>query len=219
MTPRWSTSCGEDGVVAFENQTPLVRPCQPLVDADSSTTTIRVAASDVLGADPCSVASSFDLEVRAGGLPSQSAIGCDEPPRLLDSAAGRTHQFYAFATGLDGIARGTSCAATALAGESVPLACQPLSSQGAAAVSLVGLQGVSGPACPEGHAFDVLLDGAAVNAAPIACSATAHIAPLEPGTTTLVAQVYQPGGALFGTPLSCLVEVRPGDNSVAACGL
>jgi hypothetical protein len=222
VEPRWTTRCGagpSEAVVAAQNERVFVRPCEPLGDAAGSTTAIAIAPETILGPDPCSVASAFDVLPDDPALAPVTGAACSGDPILYDAMAAVRYGFYGSAVTEDGTAIGTECFALAVAGQTVSPACQQLTSLGTVRISLDGLLQTDGqtPVCPSEHRFDVLDQQDKLNVVPLSCGSSAQIQGLEPGTYLLSVEVESAAGEPYGPGALCSVDVFAGLTSEAFC--
>lgn len=215
VTPRWSTACGgspESAPVATVNERVFVRPCEPLTGA-AGDTGLAVGASDVLGADPCSLATSIDLVFETGGLPDTTGLACDAEPVVFAAEPGAQYSIYATAE-IEGVVHGAVCSAEAVEGVTVRPSCAAPSPLGSATISLAGVG--DPPVCPAGAWFDLFAEEALLNATPLPCGGTAAVGPFQPGPATFVASVYDTMGAVTAQA-SCSVAIEPGKTKGAVC--
>jgi hypothetical protein len=220
LAPRWTTRCGsgaDSGVMAVTNQRRFVRPCEDLVDAEPSATSLSLPPARVLGDDPCSIAASIDASEDSGLLPAVSGLACDADAPVFDAVAGRRYVIYATAIDADGKQLGSECTATGIEGQTVTPQCQELTSQGSARMALAGITLNDMPVCPAGLFYDVALDGETLNSVPLPCDVATDIGPFEAGIYPLDITVYNSIGATFGSGADCAADVRPGRTGDAFC--
>lgn len=221
VAPRWSTHCGgtaATGVVARDNRRVLVRPCDALVDAAPSPTALAIGPEQVLGSDACALAPSFDVEPLSPALPPALGVACDAEPIVYPVEPGAHFELYATAHVGDGI-QGAVCAATATSGVTTTVSCNPLTDSGAVRLSLAGLlDGADQPLCTADRRYDVLLGDEVLNAAPLACSATAQLGPVPPGVQIFDVVIFDAAGTTI-TTARCGAEIEPGRTTDALCEL
>lgn len=226
VLPRWTTTCGggvASAVEAVADARVAVRPCAPLTDREEETpppTRLVVPPEQVLGPEPCAVASRFALIPIAGDLPLRTAIACNSRTPEYDVVADTAYRLYAEAEREDGTPVGAVCEARAIAGLTVVATCGPLSDRGAVQVDLASLDVSRASArCPDGARYDVVdAQGNPLNAVAVPCGATTSITSVVPGEQVYRARVFEADGAPTGDIAECTATVLPGRSVDATCG-
>lgn len=223
VTPRWTSTCGAgapSAVTAVTDVQTFVRPCEPLADSDASATRLAVAPEQVLGADPCAVAPSFDVASELGGLPSSLGLACDAAPLVYDAVDDQRYRLYARANRLDGTTVGTVCEARGAKGLTVEVTCGPLSDRGAVQVDLAPLtEPGGGVLCPMGSFYDVQSGDDVLNPVPVPCGSTTSVTSVLPGIRSYQAVVYDAEGAATGQTADCTALVEAGRSVDATCSV
>jgi hypothetical protein len=225
VEPRWTTQCATGAaaaVVSAANQLVRVRPCDPLVDAQSSPTAIAIGPAHVLGSDPCAQAVTIDITPDRPSLPPITGLACDAAPVIYDDPtavlAGENYGFYVTATTRDATVLGSECFVQAIESQTVAPACTTPATHGGARVSLAGLMATNDtPVCPPGYRFQVFEEMTTFNPVPISCSSAAQIGPLEPGDHLLTVVVQDASGMPFGAGATCVADVLAGTTVDAFC--
>jgi hypothetical protein len=220
VTPRWTTRCGlsaASATMALVDRTSYIRNCEPLVDRQPSATALRVDPKNILGANPCTVATTLDVDVLLGSLAPITGMSCSAPPADLSVVAGASYRLYAHAKRLDGTTVGAECSAIGEPGEIVTPVCDALSDKGSAIIDLSGVMKSGKPACAAGLFFDVVSQGGSLNELPFSCSATAQVGPLAPGITNFSIVVYDKNGKPAQGGASCGADIAPGRMVKAIC--
>lgn len=219
VAPRWTTSCGtagEDGTQAVSTRRVFVRPCQPLVDSAPTPTLLAIGPEQVLGADACELAPSFDVAPESAELPPATGLACDGGAHTYEVEADTSYDLYVTTT-IGEVLYGSICTARAVSGVTVTARCNPLSATGLADVGLDGVMTDGGdPLCPAGQFFDVLDGDVVLNPVPLPCTSAAQVGPLGAGLELLDVVVYDASGLTLGAG-SCGVEIEPGKTTRALC--
>ncbi len=219
VAPRWTTICGNAataGVRAWVYETVYIADCDPLEDASPSPTRIALTPEAALGAEPCAIAPSFDVQPEGSSLGPAQNLPCDGDGVLYEQGVVARDR-YSFYVTVDEGAQGAECFARAEPGQTVTPLCNPITDVGAIALSVAELQDGDSPLCPDDHYYDVVLDDETLNLVPMPCAAEAHLGPLAPGEYALAVVVYDGQGQLFGDGASCSAVVRPGKTAQASC--
>jgi len=221
LVPRWTTRCGQaaqSATLAVSSDTSYVTGCDPLDDATGSQSLLSVDPSSVLGSAPCEQASSFDIVDVAGTLPPLKQVPCGSLPIDLQVEPNERYELYATATNLDSDAVGTMCFAQSVAGETVTLSCNPISSVGAIRLDLSKpVDGQNAPICPAGAFFDVILNDEALNPVPLECDGWTHVGPIEPGVYLFDIPIYDAVGDPVGNGTTCTATALAGRTVDAIC--
>jgi hypothetical protein len=220
VEPRWSTRCGagpSEGTRALTNQSRVIGHCQFLSADELGVTAIAVPPAAILGDQPCATAPTLDIVPQDSGLLPVSAVSCEAEAVVYDQGiiAGQGYSFYA-TTDVGDVTHGATCFATARAGLTIPVQCDPLRSTGDVRLPLDELLIDDEPACPPGYRFDVAVDGEILNATSLSCEGQTQIGPLDPGDYALDVTIFDTGGQVAGGA-SCLARVVAGQAVDAAC--
>ena len=219
VSPRWTTTCGAGapgGVEALPGQAVSIGDCAPLATSSASNTTILIDPVAVLGPEPCALADSFDIVDESGDLPALKQVSCSSSPIELTASAGQSYQLYATTPGLTPLL-GTTCAATALAGQAVLARCNPPSASGAMQLSLSGLTSNGEARCPSDGFFEVQAGQEIINNVPLPCSSTAHVTPLDPGIQLLDITIFDASGQVLDQTTKCGAEIIAGQTATGVC--
>jgi len=221
VSPRWTTRCGHaanDATLAIANEARFLTSCDALVDSTPTAASIQFPPEAALGADPCKTAPTFDIHPEGSGLPPATGVLCDAPAVSYVDGVQAGQGYYFYVTALAGtVELGTECFATASPGIAVTPLCNAISSSGDIELSLAGLTVGATAVCPAGGTFNIALAGKPLNAAPLSCSAQAHIGPLSAGPTSLDIAVRDSLGASYGPGATCTAAVEPGRSVHATC--
>ncbi len=220
VSPRWTTRCGHSAVDAVEAQAEAkeyVSPCDPLLDHAQAETRIVIDPVRVLGEDPCAVAPQFDMMSLQGGLGTQLQIACDAQPLALPAVANRSYRLHATMATDQNVNLGSSCTASAVAGQHVPLTCGSLTTTGAVRFDLTDPVTGKSAACPPGSFFAVSQEGELLTEVPGSCGSQVHVGGLNPGIYIFSLLLLDNQGQATGGEVSCAAQVSAGLTVDATC--
>lgn len=229
VAPRWTTSCGrmvdgspaEGPVTAALYLTRFVRGCEPLVDAGTSPTAIRISLDDSLAGLACGDAvgavAGFEAR-RVAPLPSESQVrDCGESALFVDLTPGVSYEFelFAFEAGALAPRWGTTCHRKALSGATVDAPCGALVDTGGLRAKSQDLLAALGRNCSELSQITAALVGTEQKKT-VPCGLDLTFDDLPTG----LQQLTITGTPLAGGPAAdatCTVTVEPGVRRDAQC--
>ncbi|MSP25884.1 MAG: hypothetical protein EXR75_12140 [Myxococcales bacterium] len=229
IAPRWTTHCGNGAstaTVALAERSTSIRLCEPLTDANPSSTSLSLSPAQLLGPEPCSIASAVSVAVLAAepndatavGLGGSITLACDAEPLVVSVAAGVSYTLHATATNTSNVWVGAECFVVTKPGETVTPSCAPLSASGTVRLDLRALVDDDNERrCPEPHFYDLVGELGALTTVPLACSKAATLGPLDPGIRAFSAIIYDQHGQSTGASAACAADVEPGRLVNAVC--
>jgi hypothetical protein len=227
VPPRWSTTCGSGALgasVAQGSSKVLVPDCLELFDSSSSGTQLHVDPVAVLGSDPCSTASGFDL-LRANPSDNHFAeqldVACDAAPFALALQGVQPFEVYArtrqSGAGQNEPLLAALCTVTPESGTASPLRCNPLVAHGNVRIQLGSLSDNGAARCPVGGYFFVRQGQQSFHSLPLPCGDEALLGPLDAGIYSLTIDIFDATHEAVDASTQCAVEVEAGKSNPALC--
>lgn len=238
IKPRWTTSCGDPTLRAYDAGVPVT----PLDDAgvpssDAPTVGVYLAAVPMMGCKAIEVKETtggviFSATSIAGGLgcgsaPAQVAsleivrdadpdhevktLSCGESLTYEDLPIGKqqTFQVQAYESGATMPSWGARCHATPPPGVITEALCEELTDKGSARISATTV-------CNTATTFRASVVGQPTTQGPLPCGSTATFGALPAGEWTFSLAGFDAAGAQVATTL-CRAQVKPGLVVDAAC--